>query len=249
MPCDTLSIIDYSLSTLSIVHATSYTEHCAACSNQTQTARVYPNADSSLRKHEDMTQFCFNVGPAPLAVGQYWNSIGSNPRVCWELHTGVSLHPTLPSIIFSPADQGTFSKTAGQSQAYYNTWNWEWRTYDVFHLHILTCEIAVSRAGSVATSQLGIVQDPQARQVNKNSRIVSWELSLTCLPCEIPREKTKINAFVCESHDFVHKKCFSLFFLRNNVKIIFNIEGCREDPYNMCKGWHTQNLKCTITND
>ena len=37
------------------------------------------------------------------------------------LHTGVSLHPPLPSIIFSPADQGTFSKTAGQSQAYYNT--------------------------------------------------------------------------------------------------------------------------------
>ena len=32
------------------------------------------------------------------------------------LHTGVC-----PSIIFSPADQGTFSKTAGQSQAYYNT--------------------------------------------------------------------------------------------------------------------------------
>ena len=38
------------------------------------------------------------------------------------LHTGVCLHPPLPSIIFSPADQGTFSKTAGQSQAYYNTW-------------------------------------------------------------------------------------------------------------------------------
>ena len=34
------------------------------------------------------------------------------------LHTGVCLHPPLPSIIFSPADQGTFSKTAGQSQAY-----------------------------------------------------------------------------------------------------------------------------------
>ena len=118
-----------------------YTEHCAACSNQTQTVRVYPNADSSLRKHEDLTQCCFNVGPAPLAMGQYWNSIGSNPRVCWELHTGVCLHPPLPSIIFSPADQGTFSKTAGHSQAYYNTWNWERGTYDVTHLHILTCEM------------------------------------------------------------------------------------------------------------
>ena len=130
----------------------SYTEHCAACSNQTQTARVYPNADSSLRKHEDLTQCCFNVGPAPLAVGQYWNSIGSNPRVFWAPHKPVSLHPPLPSIIFSPADQGTFSKTAGQSQAYYNTWNWEWGTYDVIHLHILTCEIAVSRASSVPLS-------------------------------------------------------------------------------------------------
>ena len=48
-----------------------YTEHCAACSDQTQTARVYQNADSSPSKHEDSTQCCFNVGPAPLAVGQY----------------------------------------------------------------------------------------------------------------------------------------------------------------------------------
>ena len=36
------------------------------------------------------------------------------------LHTGVYTHPSA-TIIFSPADQGTFSKTAGQSQAYYNT--------------------------------------------------------------------------------------------------------------------------------
>ena len=48
-----------------------YTEHCAACSNQTQTAPVYQNADSSPSKHEDLTRCCFNVGPAPLAVGQY----------------------------------------------------------------------------------------------------------------------------------------------------------------------------------
>ena len=48
-----------------------YTEHCAACSNQTQTARVYQNADRSLSKHEDLTQCCFNVGPAPLAVVKY----------------------------------------------------------------------------------------------------------------------------------------------------------------------------------
>ena len=71
------------------------TEHCAACSNQTQMARVYPNADSSLRKHEDLTQCCFNVGPAPLAVGQYWNSIGSNTRVRWAPHRCLST-PTPP---------------------------------------------------------------------------------------------------------------------------------------------------------
>ena len=65
------------------------------------------------------------------------------------LHTGVCLHPPLPTIIFSSADQGTFSKTAGQSQAYHNTWNWERGTYDVNHLHILTCEVAVSRVSSV----------------------------------------------------------------------------------------------------
>ena len=37
------------------------------------------------------------------------------------LHTGVCLHQPLPRHNILPADQGTFSKTAGQSQAYYNT--------------------------------------------------------------------------------------------------------------------------------
>ena len=124
-----------------------YTEHCAACSNQTQTARMYQNADSSLRKHKDLTQCCFNIGPGPLVGGgggQYWNSIESNSRVCWAPHRCLST-PTPPlHNIFD-----TFNKTARQSQAYYNTWNWEWGTYDVTHLQILTCEVAVSTAGSV----------------------------------------------------------------------------------------------------
>ena len=126
-----------------------YTEHCAASSNQTQTARVYQNADSSLRKHEDLTQCCFNVGP-PRRWANIETALGQI-LVFAGLHTGVCLQPPLPSIIFSPADQGTFSKTAGQLQAYYNrpTWNWEWETYDVTHLHILTCEVALSRVGSV----------------------------------------------------------------------------------------------------
>ena len=122
---------------------------CTACSNQTQTARVYHNADSSPSKHEALTRCCFNVGPAPLAVGQQWNSIGSNPRVCWAPNRCPSTPTPPPTIIFSPADQGTFSKTAGQLQAYYNTWNWERGTYDINHLHILTCEGAVSRVSSV----------------------------------------------------------------------------------------------------
>ena len=37
------------------------------------------------------------------------------------LHTGVVYTHPSPTILFSPVDQGTFSKTAGQSQAYYNT--------------------------------------------------------------------------------------------------------------------------------
>ena len=74
----------------------SYTEHCAACSDQTQTARVYQNADSSPSKHDDSTQCCFNVGPAPLAVGQYWNSIGSNTRVCWDPHRCLSTRTPPP---------------------------------------------------------------------------------------------------------------------------------------------------------
>ena len=137
-----------------ICHKMSYTEHCAACSNQTQTARVYQNADSSLRKHEDLTQCCFNIGPGPWVGGGGGNietTLGQI-LVFAGLHTSVCLHPTLPSIIFSPADQDTFSKTAGQSHAYYITWNWEWGTYDVTHLQILTCEVAVSTASSVKMS-------------------------------------------------------------------------------------------------
>ena len=53
------------------------------------------------------------VGGGPI-LKQYW----VKNLVFAGLHTVVCLHPPLPSIIFTPADQGTFSKTAGQSQAY-----------------------------------------------------------------------------------------------------------------------------------
>ena len=53
-----------------MVYITIHRALCTACSNKTQTARVYHNASSSPSKHEDLTRCCFNVGPAPLAVGQ-----------------------------------------------------------------------------------------------------------------------------------------------------------------------------------
>ena len=98
------------------------------------------------RRLDPMLFQCWSsaVGDGPI-LKQHWVK-------CSRLlgSTQVSVY-TLPSatIIFSPAYQGTFSKTAGQSQAYYNTWNWERGKYDVNHLHILTCEGAVSRVSSV----------------------------------------------------------------------------------------------------
>ena len=80
-----------------------------------------------------------------LILKQHWVK---SSRLLGSTQVSVYTHPS-PTIIFSPADQGTLSKTAGQSQAYYNTWNWERGTYDINHLHILTCEVAVSRVGSV----------------------------------------------------------------------------------------------------
>ena len=84
------------------------------------------------------------VGGGPI-LKQHWVK---SSRLLGSTQVSVYTHPS-PTIIFSPADQGTLSKTASKSQAYYNTWNWERGTYDVNHLHILTCEVAVSRVGSV----------------------------------------------------------------------------------------------------
>ena len=100
---------------------------------------------------------------------QCWSSaVGGGPivkqhrvkssRLLGSTQVSVCTHP-FPTIIFSPADQGTFSRTAGQSQAYYNTWNWERGTYDVNHLHILPCEVAVSRVGSVNQCMLQLINN------------------------------------------------------------------------------------------
>ena len=60
------------------------------------------------------------VGGGPI-LKQHWVRCS---RLLGSTQVSVYTHPSA-TIIFSPADQGTFSKTAGQSQAYYNTWNWE----------------------------------------------------------------------------------------------------------------------------
>ena len=86
-----------------------------------------------------------------LVQGRWWG--GGVLKQHWvksscllgSTQVSIYTHPS-STMIFSPADQGTFSKT---SQTYYNTWNWEWGTYDITHLQILTCEVAVSTAGSV----------------------------------------------------------------------------------------------------
>ena len=105
------------------------------------------------RRLDPMLFQCWSsaVGDGPI-LKQHWVKCS---RLLGSTQVSVYTHPSA-TIIFSPADQGTFSKTAGQSQAYYNTWNWERGTYDVNHLHILTCEGAVSRVSSV----LYIVQSP-----------------------------------------------------------------------------------------
>ena len=52
-----------------------------------------------------------------LILKQHWIKCS---RLLGSTQVSVYTHPSA-TIIFSPADQGTFSKTAGQSQAYYNT--------------------------------------------------------------------------------------------------------------------------------
>ena len=59
----------------------------------------------------------------PMLIQCWSSAVGPILKQHWvKCSTQVSLytHPSA-TITFSPADQGTFSKTAGQSQAYYNT--------------------------------------------------------------------------------------------------------------------------------
>ena len=56
------------------------------------------------------------VGGGPI-LKQHWVK---SSRLLGSTQVSVYTHPS-PTIIFSPADQGTFSKTDDQSQAYYNT--------------------------------------------------------------------------------------------------------------------------------
>ena len=99
------------------------------------------------RRLDPMLFQCWSgaVGGGPI-LKQHWVKCS---RLLGSTQVSVYTHPSA-TIIFSPADPGTFNKTAGQSQSYYNTWNWERGTYDVNHLHIWPCEGAVSRVSSVA---------------------------------------------------------------------------------------------------
>ena len=136
-----------------VSNGASYTELCVACSSQTQTAaciQMPTVLPAKTRTWPDVVS---------MLVQRRWRwanietTLGRN-LVFAGLHTGVCLHPTLPLHNISASRSRYFSKTAGQSQAYYNTWNWEWGTYDVIHLQILTCEVAVSTAGSVMLSNV-----------------------------------------------------------------------------------------------
>ena len=70
------------------------------------------------RRLDPMLFQCWSsaVGGGPI-LKQQWVKCS---RLLGCTQVSVYTHPS-PTIIFSPADQGTFSKTAGQSQAYYNT--------------------------------------------------------------------------------------------------------------------------------
>ena len=70
------------------------------------------------RRLDPMLFQCWSsaVGGGPI-VKQHWVK---SSRLLGSTQVSIYTHPS-PTIIFSPADQGTFSKTAGQSQAYYNT--------------------------------------------------------------------------------------------------------------------------------
>ena len=69
------------------------------------------------RRLDPMLFQCWSsaVGGGPI-LKQHWVKCS---RLLGSTQVSVYTHPSA-TIIFSPADQGTFSKTAGQSQAHYN---------------------------------------------------------------------------------------------------------------------------------
>ena len=70
------------------------------------------------RRLDQMLFQCWSsaVGGGPI-LKQHWVKCS---RLLGSTQVSVYTHPSA-TIIFSPAGQGTFSKTAGQSQAYHNT--------------------------------------------------------------------------------------------------------------------------------
>ena len=91
-----------------------YTEQCVTCSNQTQTAPAFQNADSSPSKHRTWPDV------VSMLVQRRWRWANvettlSNPCVCWAPHRRLST-PTPPPPKYLPANHGTFSRTVGWSK-------------------------------------------------------------------------------------------------------------------------------------
>ena len=96
-----------------------YTNHCAACARHRLHACIkMRTALPANRRLDPMLFHCLSsaVGGG-LIVKQHWVK---SSRLLGSTQVSVYTHRS-PTIIFSPADQGTFSKTAGQSQDYYHT--------------------------------------------------------------------------------------------------------------------------------
>ena len=111
---------DQLLEKASIVNLTLHRALCCLFRPDTDGTRVskYVQLSQQARRLDPMLFQCWSsaVGGVPI-LRRHWVKCS---RLLGSTQVSVYTHPSA-TIIFSPADQGTFSKTAGQSKAYYNT--------------------------------------------------------------------------------------------------------------------------------
>ena len=94
------------------------TEHCAACSDQTQTCiKMRTALPANTKTRPNVVSMLVQRHWGGPILKQHWVKCS---RLLGSTQVSVYTHPSA-IMIFLPAAQGTFSKTAGQSQAYYNT--------------------------------------------------------------------------------------------------------------------------------